>query len=423
MSGAGALTTMADNLRVLRRNPALTWLLPGLFVSSLGTGMSSVGVAWLALVMAPPGTAGLWVAAALAALYLPGTAGGFLLQRVLGGLSGRAVLVLDGCVRGTFFAAIAFCAWSGVLGPVLYIGLLVGASVTAAWARGGLHALIAATVGPDERLAANSWLMAQSSVASTVGPALGGLVTASVGAASIFVLDAVSLFVLAAVVASPQVGRGTAPASPPRGEVVQRGWGAIRANPAVLRLLLLTFGVGFFFGLFEVALPLHSADTYEAGAAGLGLLWSLFGAGAAAGAFLSVYYGRVAVWTAAVGTTLLWALAVGAVGLAPVLALAGLAMFTAGLVYAPYQTVASTFVQSSFTPAQLPSVGAAWAAILLVATPAGYFLGGPLVQVAGARSVVLISAGATVVVGLVAAGSGLLPSRRRAAPPTETSVV
>jgi hypothetical protein len=46
---------------VLRSAPVRR-LLPGLIVSGLGDGMSVVAVSWLALRLAPPGRAGVWVA-------------------------------------------------------------------------------------------------------------------------------------------------------------------------------------------------------------------------------------------------------------------------------------------------------------------------------------------------------------------------
>jgi hypothetical protein len=55
-------------------HPVLRQVLPGAAASALGDGMSAAAIAWLALKLAPPGSRGLWVGAAVAAYSLPGAA-------------------------------------------------------------------------------------------------------------------------------------------------------------------------------------------------------------------------------------------------------------------------------------------------------------------------------------------------------------
>jgi len=74
------------------RHPVLRRLLPGVLASALGDGMSAVAIAWLALRLAPPGTRGLWVGAAVAAYSLPGALGAVVL--------GLAALVTHSFLRG-----------------------------------------------------------------------------------------------------------------------------------------------------------------------------------------------------------------------------------------------------------------------------------------------------------------------------------
>ena len=57
--------------RSLLRNSRARRLFAGLVVSSLGDGMSTVTIAWLALAIAPPHGAGAFVGLALAAYTLP----------------------------------------------------------------------------------------------------------------------------------------------------------------------------------------------------------------------------------------------------------------------------------------------------------------------------------------------------------------
>ena len=70
-------------------SPVLRRLLPAFAVSAVGDGMSAVGVAWLAIRIAPPADRDLVVGVAVAAYTLPGAAGAVLLARPLRALAGR----------------------------------------------------------------------------------------------------------------------------------------------------------------------------------------------------------------------------------------------------------------------------------------------------------------------------------------------
>src|SRR5947208_2783249 len=78
--------------RVFRR------LILGFAVSYLGDGMSFVAVAWLAIELAPPATAGLWVGGAVAAYTLPGVVGALVFGRRLRRVPARRRLPASGHV-------------------------------------------------------------------------------------------------------------------------------------------------------------------------------------------------------------------------------------------------------------------------------------------------------------------------------------
>jgi DHA3 family macrolide efflux protein-like MFS transporter len=80
-------------------SPVLRRLLPAFAVSAVGDGMSAVGVAWLAIRIAPPADRGLVVGVAVAAYTLPGAAGAVLLARPLRALAGRQLVAADAALR------------------------------------------------------------------------------------------------------------------------------------------------------------------------------------------------------------------------------------------------------------------------------------------------------------------------------------
>ena len=61
--------------RKLVRDPRTRRLLAGLGVSALGDGMSTVTIAWLAVLIAPPANAGAYVGVVISAYTLPGVVG------------------------------------------------------------------------------------------------------------------------------------------------------------------------------------------------------------------------------------------------------------------------------------------------------------------------------------------------------------
>ena len=109
-------------------------LLIGLGASSLGDGMSTVTIAWLAVRVAPDGQVGLFVGLAVAAYTLPGAIGAVAFGRLLRGRPARTMLLGHCLLRAACLGGIALLYAAGSLAPHLYVMLLaVAASVL--WTR------------------------------------------------------------------------------------------------------------------------------------------------------------------------------------------------------------------------------------------------------------------------------------------------
>ena len=81
-------------------HPVFRRVLPGAAASALGDGMSAVAIAWLALKLAPAGSRGLWVGAAVAAYTVPGAIGAIVLRRWLRGRHGAGLVIVNAVLRG-----------------------------------------------------------------------------------------------------------------------------------------------------------------------------------------------------------------------------------------------------------------------------------------------------------------------------------
>src|SRR5262249_13633774 len=136
-------------------------LLSGLGVSSLGDGMSTVTIAWLAVRTAPAGEVGLYVGLAIAAYTLPGAVGALALGRYLGHRTPRALVLGHSVLRTSFLGAVVVLATAGALSPAAYVMLLAGSSLLASWGNAGQYTMLALVGEEDGHLAANSLASAQ----------------------------------------------------------------------------------------------------------------------------------------------------------------------------------------------------------------------------------------------------------------------
>ncbi|WP_327073043.1 MFS transporter [Kitasatospora purpeofusca] len=391
-------------------------LLPALAVSDLGDGMSAVAVPWLALQLAPPGRAGLFVGAAVAAYVLPGALGALLLGRWLRGLPARRLIRADAWTRAVLLGAIPVGWALGVLGPLLLLALLAGSSLLHGWGASARYALVAEVLPAERRLAANALLSTSGWVAMIAGPALAGALTAVVAPAWVLGLDALSFAVLAVGAGRLSAVPGAVPASDrdrAEGEAVARGEGlrVLRTRPELLALLVLTWLFNLAWGPVEVALPLFVGQELAAGPGLLGAYWAAFGVGAVLGALAVGMLRRGAVRPVLLG--IVAAHGVALLSFAPpgpaVVSVAGFAVV--GVVYGPYGALSLGLFQDLTPPPALTSVLALRSSVLMTASPAGATLGGPLTAVLGPRAVLVGAGLAMIAVAGCAVGVPVLTGR------------
>lgn len=388
-------------------------LLPALAASDLGDGMSVVAVAWLAVLIAPPGQSGLVVGAAVAAYALPGAVGALVFGRWLRRLVPRRLLAADSWLRALLLGCVPLAWATGVLHPVLYVALLAGSSVLHAWGGAGKYSLISQMLPPDQRLAANALVSSSGSASVIVGPALAGFLAAVVSPAWIIGLDALSFVVLAV-----QVGRlggaakAVATAAPVDTGRSATGLRLLRSQPELLGVLALTWFFNFLYGPVEVALPLHVTDDLHSGASLLGLYWTLFGAGAVLGGLTVSALSKLPHWPVTLGIVAGWGLMLVPFGLGATAGISLVCFALGGMIYGPFTALSFTLFQDRTPAAWLTTVLAVRGAALLTASPVGTALGGPLSAAMGPRQVLAASGMATITLAVVATVARAWGTRR-----------
>ncbi|MEU9394642.1 MFS transporter [Streptomyces sp. NPDC048324] len=389
-------------------NPDFRRLQPGFLVSFLGDGMSFIGVAWLAVDLAAPAHRSLVVGLAVAAYSLPAALGSLTLGRWLSGRNARSLILVNALLRGALFALIPALYWTGLLSAATYIALLALSSILHAWGIAGRQTFVAETLPAEDRLAGHALVGSQEQLSFITGPPLAGLVAAALGPAAVLAADALSYAYLALVTARVR-GQGTLerrPAVP-----LRRSGQTLARHPELMGLLALSFVFYLLYGPIEVAVPLVVAERMGGDPTVLGWIWGAFGVGAVIGTWVTGTLRRLPLWPTVLGIVAGWGLAILPFAHFGTLA-AGIAGFgLGGLIYAPYGPVSITLLQQKAPLEELAALSAFRSAILVIATPLGAVLAGPLIGALGATGTIRLSGQTTL--GLAALGAVLILLLRR----------
>lgn len=308
-------TVLAD-LTALRRHRDFRRLWFGLLVTGMGNQLTVVALAYQAYRMShSTGVVGLIGVVALAPTLVGSLGGGSIVDAV----DRRKLLMLTQLFLAMSSAALVANAL--MPHPKLWV-LYVAAAVTAGFQ--GFDwptrlAILPMLVPAEDLPGAYSLQSVVTNVAVVVGPALGGVLIAAFGLASVYGLDVASYaatFVAAALLPSL---RPTGGAGSPSLRSVIDGLKFLRTQ----RLLAATFALDLntmVFGMPKAVFPALGIGLFKGGAATVGLLYSAPGAGALIASLLSGWVGNVRSQGRALTVCMLaWGLTIAAFGVIPVL--------------------------------------------------------------------------------------------------------
>jgi predicted MFS family arabinose efflux permease len=385
--------------RALLRDRPARRLLSGLGVSSLGDGMSTVTIAWLAVQTAPDGGIGLFVGLALAAYTLPGALGALTLGRYLRRRPPRELVLAHCVLRACFLGTVVVLGATQALSPIAFVALLAGSSLLASWGSAGQYTMLAEVGGADGRLAANSLATAQVWLATILGPVVAGVLLVRIAPTWLLAFDAASFAFLGAQAWRTHTTVPTTEETD-QAQSAESGFRLLRRHD-LLGLIILTWFFFFLYGPVEDALPVYVAHDLHAPARLLGAYWTSFGIGA----LVSTLLAGTLRSRATRRTTLLiiagWGACLVPFAFAPT-PVTLVCFAVGGLIYGPFVPLTYALFQSITTTANLPSVLAARSAALIVATPLGTAIGGPIVGSIGAGWTLSASGGVTVLFAAVA---------------------
>lgn len=369
----------------------------GQLVSLSGTWLQTVAEMWLVLQLTHSGTA-VGVAAALqfAPMLLAGAWGGLIADRLP---KRRLLIATQTAMAVPALALFALTAGGAIELWSLYLLIFARGAVNAI-DHPARQAFVVELVGRDRVVNAVSLNGALINSARTIGPALAGVLIATVGVAPCFAINALSF--LAMIAALRGMDRGALTPSPRIAREpgqLRGGLRYVRATPELWIPLGLMALVGTFTFNFQVLLPLLATFTFDGGAGVYAAFTAAMGVGAIAGAVANGARTRVP-------PSLLSAAALVFGGLTLALsAVPGVALATAALVLVGAASVAfaasvNSALQLAVAPAMRGRVMALYTVVFLGSTPIGAPLMGWLASAAGPRAALAVG-------GLVAVGAGL----------------
>ena len=377
----------------------------GQVISLSGNWMQMVAEIWLVLELTGSGLAvGLTTASQFAPILLFGAYGGLLADR----FDKRRLLMATQATMA--------------IPALILFGLAVTGAVTVwmvvalAFVRGTVNALdnparqsfVIEMVGPERVVNAVSLNSVIVHCARMAGPAIAGLLIATVGVEPCFLANTISFAaMLAALALMAPAELSTPPPATREPRPLRAALRYVVRTPSLSIPLAMMALVGTLSFNFQVLLPLLARFSFDGGPQTFGLLVTAMGIGSLAGALVSGARGRVSPGLL-IGSSLAFGAFTVLAALAPTLPLVVAALMLVGAASVTFAAGVNSSLQLAVEPEMRGRVMALYSVVFLGSTPIGAPIAGALSQLAGPRAGLMLGA----VAAITAAGAAYLVLRR-----------
>jgi MFS family permease len=250
-------------------------------VSNLGSFLQVVASSWLMLELT--GSA-LWVGLMVAAPTLPLLVVAMPAGAMADLFERRRIVLVSQVIMAVVAATTALLGIAGLLTPGLLLGLGLALGTGTAFNLPSWQAMVPDLVPNHHVASAVALNSASANMARAVGPALGGLLVATVGAEAAFALNAVSyLAVVVAVARFPRTAMDAEHES--MGTAIASGLRYARFTPSYRWVLGVAASFATTSAVLQATLPTFTSERLGGGADAYGLLLGAMGVGALVGAF------------------------------------------------------------------------------------------------------------------------------------------
>ncbi len=376
----------------------------GQSISLIGTWMQMTAQAWLVLSLTHSSTA---LGAVVALQTLPVLAlapyGGVIADRI----DKRRLMVILQSAMGLQALALGLLTVTGTV-KVWQIGVLAALlGVNNAFENPSRQSFMLEMVGPEHLRNAVSLNSVMVNVARTIGPAVAGLLIATVGNGVCFLANAASFVaVVGSLVTMDRTAlHPTEPTPRARGQL-REGLRYVRSTRELAVPLMMMAAVGCLTYEFQVSLPVMASRGLHVGAAGYGFMTAAMGVGAVAGGLFVAARGRTGLFPLVAGAGS-FGVGMTLAAIAPTLLLELPALALAGAASIAFMSTGNSTLQLAAEPSMRGRVMSLWFVAFQGSTPIGGPIVGWVIAVAGARA----GLGLGAVTCLVVAVAGVLALR------------
>jgi predicted MFS family arabinose efflux permease len=375
----------------------------GQAVSVVGTWMQTVAAAWLVLQLSHNSAFALAVFGAVS--YAPVLVFGLYAGTLVDRFPHRDVLLVTQAISlvGAVIYAVLTATHTINL-PVIFV-LAAALGLNQALYFPARQATVLEMVGRGELSSAVALNSTAFNLARIIGPAVGGIVIATLGVAACFWLNAASY--LGVIAALLTIRRRPLTAGPPQTalELIVEGLRYVARTPALAGLFLLLFVAGTFGANFNLVLPLLTRVVLHANADTLGYLFAAQGLGALLGALTMTAAGRFLLDPRRIVLGgLLFALMELAFLVVPNFTQAVVLLLVIGWSFAVYSIGTNTYVQLHSPDRMQGRMVSLYAVLFIGTTPIGNVWAGIVAHLFGPTVAVWLGGALTGIAGLLVLG-------------------
>jgi MFS family permease len=378
----------------------------GQAISLTGTWMQMTAQAWLVLTLTHSSTAlGVVIALQTLPVLLLTPYGGVIADRG----DKRKIMIALQSAMGVQALVLGLLTVTGLV-RVWEIGLLaLVLGVNNAFENPARQSFMLEMVGAEHLRNAVSLNSVLVNVARTVGPAIAGILIATVGDGVCFLANAASFVAVVASLLTMDCSalRPSTPAPRARGQL-REGFAYVRRTPELTIPLLMMAAVGCLTYEFQVTLPVMASRGLHVGATGFGFMTAAMGIGAVLGGLVVAARGKTGL-RPLVAAAWVFGITVSMATLAPSLGLELVALALTGGASIAFMSTGNSTLQLNAEPSMRGRVMSLWFVAFQGSTPIGGPIVGWVMAVLGARA----GLGLGAVTCLLVASAGLAAWRRQ----------
>ncbi len=355
----------------------------GQAISLIGTWMQMTAQSWLVLTLTHSGAAlGAIVALQTLPVLLLAPYGGVIADRI----DKRKLMVALQSAMGVQALLLGILTVTGAV-RVWEIGVLaVLLGINNAFENPARQSFMLELVGSDHLRNAVTLNSVLVNVARTIGPAVAGVLIATVGDGICFLLNSASFVavVFSLLTLDVRLLKPTPPTPRARGQL-REGLRYVRSMPGLAVPLLMMAAVGCLTYEFQVSLPVMASRGLHVGATGYGFMTAAMGVGAVVGGLMVAARGRTGVGPL-VAAASAFGVAMTLATLAPNLVFALFALALAGGASISFMSTGNSTLQLTADPSMRGRVMSLWFVAFQGSTPIGGPIVGGVMELLGPRA-------------------------------------